>query len=133
MKQKLQGKKRGVKRFFSSLRHALDGLIYAFTVEQNMFIHVATMVIIIGMGIFFQINTLEWLFCLVMFGLVISTELINTAIEAVVDLVTEKYEILAKVAKDTAAAAVLVFALTALTGGIVIFLPKMIKYFLELM
>ena len=62
-------------------------------------------------------------------GLVISCELINTAIEAVVDLVTEDYHPLAKVAKDTAAAAVFVFAIVAVIVGLIIFLPKVVALF----
>lgn len=132
MKSELRGKKKGIRQFGSSLKHAIDGIVYAFTVEQNMFLHVLIMLVVIGMGIFFEIQTLEWLFCLVMFGLVLAAELINTALEAVVDLVTEQYHVLAKVAKDTAAGAVLVLALTAATGGLVIFLPQVIVYFFEL-
>lgn len=128
MKQISKDKPRGVHQFWTSVFHSIDGIIYAFTVEQNMFIHVMVMLMVIGCGIFFQINVMEWLFCLVMFGLVISTELINTAIEAVVDLITEDYHVLAKVAKDTSAGAVMVFAITAATGGIIIFLPKLIVF-----
>ena len=62
-------------------------------------------------------------------GLVISCELINTAIEAVVDLVTQDYHPLAKVAKDTSAAAVFVFAIIAVIVGLIIFLPKVIDLF----
>ena len=62
-------------------------------------------------------------------GLVISCELINTAIEATVDLVTEEYHPLAKVAKDTAAAAVFVFAIVAVLVGIIIFGPKIVALF----
>ena len=62
-------------------------------------------------------------------GAVIALELINTAIEAVVDLVTEEYHPLAKVAKDTSAAAVFVFAIIAIIVGIIIFLPKIIGLF----
>ena len=60
-------------------------------------------------------------------GLVISCELINTAIEATVDLVTEEYHPLAKVAKDTSAAAVFVFAIIAVIVGLIIFLPKIVN------
>ena len=60
-------------------------------------------------------------------GLVISAELFNTAIEAVVDLVTEAYHPLAKVAKDTSAAAVFILAIVSVIEGIIIFLPKVIN------
>ena len=62
-------------------------------------------------------------------GAVLSLELVNTAIEAVVDLVTEEYHPLAKVAKDTAAAAIFVIAVVAAIVGVIIFLPKIISLF----
>ena len=62
-------------------------------------------------------------------AVVIAGELINTAIEAVVDLVTEEYHPLAKVAKDTSAAAVFVIAIVAVIVGLIIFLPKIINLF----
>lgn len=129
MKQISNAKPKGIRQFWTSLGHAIDGIIYAFTVEQNMFLHTMVMIIVIGCGIFFEISVVEWLFCLIMFGLVLATELINTSIEAVVDLITKDYHVLAKVAKDTAAGAVLVFALTAAAGGMIIFLPKFIVFF----
>ena len=72
---------------------------------------------------------MEWAILALTIGLVISCELINTAIEAVVDLVTEDYHPLAKVAKDTSAAAVFIFAIVAVIVGIIIFLPKIINIF----
>ena len=69
----------------------------------------------------------EWLLCIVLIGLVIATELINTAIEAVVDLACPEVHPLAKTAKDTAAAAVLVFAMTSLICGLFLFVPKLLE------
>ena len=77
----------------------------------------------------FKLNGTEWAILLLTMGLVISCELINTAIEATVDLVTEEYHPLAKVAKDTAAAAVFVFAIVAVIVGIIIFGPKVVALF----
>ena len=66
----------------------------------------------------------EWCICMVLFGLVMALEHVNTAVEAVVDMVTEEYHPLAKVAKDTAAGAVLIAAIMAAIAGGIIFLPK---------
>ena len=66
----------------------------------------------------------EWCICLTLFGLIMALELVNTAVEAVVDLVTEERKPLAKIAKDTAAGAVLIAAIMATIAGIIIFLPK---------
>ena len=122
-------KVKGFKRLINSFKFALDGLGYAFKYEQNILVHFTVMIIVIIMGIFLKISFIEWLICLILFGLVIATELINTSIEATIDLLTDKIHPLAKIAKDTASAAVLVFALTAIIVGLLIFLPKIIMLF----
>lgn len=119
-------KERSFRRFLNSFKFACQGLKYAFTYEQNMLVHILITVLVIVFGIFLNISVIEWLFCFIVIGLVIATELINTAIEAVVDLVTEEKKMLAKIAKDTASAAVFVFALVAVCSGLVIFVPKLI-------
>lgn len=70
----------------------------------------------------------EWCICLTLFGLVMALELVNTSIEAVVDLVTEERKPLAKIAKDTAAGAVLIAAIMAAIIGCVIFVPKVMQF-----
>jgi diacylglycerol kinase len=119
-------KQRGFKRLVKSFTYALDGLKYAFKYEQNLVIHFLATIIVIALGLILHISLTEWIFCIFAIGLVIATELINTSIEAAIDLVTEEYHKLAKIAKDTAAAAVLVFALTAFLIGIIIFVPKVV-------
>ena len=122
-------KERSFKRFLKSFKFVFQGLKYAFTYEQNMVVHILITILVIVAGIRLDISTLEWLFCFIVIGLVIATELINTSIEAVVDLVTEEKKALAKIAKDTASAAVFVFALIACFIGVVIFVPKIIALF----
>ena len=78
-------------------------------------------------GVILKINTTEWSIVLILCGLVISLELINTAIENAVDLVTEEYNEKAKNAKDIAAGAVLFSAIIAAIIGFIIFLPKIIN------
>lgn len=85
------------------------------------------MLMVIIAGVILRINTTEWSIVLILFGLVISLELINTAIENVVDLVTEEYNEKAKNAKDIAAGAVLFSAIIAAIIGFIIFLPKIIN------
>ena len=77
-------------------------------------------------GFLFKVSVTEWALLALTIGMVLSLELVNTAIEAVVDLVTEEYHPLAKVAKDTSAAAVFVCAIAAVVVGLIIFLPKVI-------
>lgn len=91
-----------------------------------MKIHCLAALCVTCAGIYFRISALEWCICLVLFGLILSLELVNTAVEAVVDLVTEEKKPLAKLAKDTAAGAVLIAAIMAAAAGCVIFIPKLL-------
>ena len=122
-------KKRGIKSFINSFHYSWDGIKYAFKYEQSMFIHVLVTLLVVICGIVLKLDFQEWLLCIVLIGLVIATELINTAIEAVVDLACPEIHPLAKTAKDTAAAAVLVFAITAVLCGLFLFVPKIIALF----
>ena len=122
-------KVRGFQRFAKSFGYSLDGLKYAYKYEQSMLIHVIATIAVIIANLLFRVTGMEWLITLLAIGMVLAAELINTAIEAVVDLVTEEYHPLAKVAKDTSAAAVLVFAIVAIIVGLIIFVPKIIGLF----
>lgn len=115
-----------LERYIKSFFHALDGIKYTTLKEHNMIIIICALICAIIMGIVFNISTYEWLFTIIVIGLVVGAELINTAIEAVVDLVSPKYNILAKIAKDTASSATLIFSLTALIGALIIYIPKIL-------
>lgn len=123
-------KVRGKKRLVNSFKYAFQGLKYAFKYEQNLTVHFIATILVVIFGIYFKISTVEWLFLFLMIGLVVATELINTSIEATIDLITDQINPIAKVAKDTAAAAVLVFGFVALITGLVIFVPKVMGVFL---
>lgn len=123
-------KKKGIDRLFRSFKYAAEGIIYAFKYEQNITVHFIAMVLAIIMGIVFQISVTEWLVIFLIIGLVIATELINTSIEATIDLITDKKHPLAKIAKDTAAGAVLIFGITALIIAGIIFIPKILGIFI---
>ena len=120
---------KGIKKFLLSFTYPIKGLKYAYRNEQNLAVDVGVALLVTIAGFIFKLNLVEWAILALTIGLVISCELINTAIEAVVDLVTEDYHSLAKVAKDTAAAAVFVFAIIAVIVGLIIFLPKVIALF----
>ena len=94
-----------------------------------MKIHCLAIIFVTLAGTLFQITATQWCICLLLFALVAALELVNTAIEAVVDLVTEEKKPLAKIAKDTAAGAVLCAAIISVIIGCIIFLP----YVLELL
>jgi len=116
----------GIRRLGKSFMYAVDGLKYAFKYEQNIWVHTLATILVIIFGFAFKISCGEWLIIILAIGLVIATELINTSIEAVVDLTCKEINPIAKVAKDTAAAAVMVFAITAIIVATIIFIPKII-------
>lgn len=128
--KKYEGNKN--KTLKDSFKHAYEGILYAVTKERNMHIHVSIATLVLIAGALFSISYAEWLTCLVLIALVLSLELVNTAIEAVVDMITTKEDPKAKVAKDAAAGAVLVSSVVAAFIGIIIFLPKIFDFLMNL-
>ena len=97
--------------------------------EQNLLIHIIATILVTIFGIIFNLKAYEWLLVYSMVTLVITSELINSAIELTVDLYTSHFNPLAMVAKDVAAAAVVTSAFTAFCVGLYVFLPKFINLF----
>lgn len=126
MESRDEQKKRGLKRFFNSFKYSFDGLRYAYKYEQSLTIHFVVAFFVVVAGLWLKINLTEWLLCLLLMGVVMATELINTSLEAVIDLVCPEIHPLAKIAKDTASAAVFVFSAVAFFSGLIIFVPKII-------
>ncbi|HPF83035.1 MAG TPA: diacylglycerol kinase family protein [Bacilli bacterium] len=126
MKQISRNKDKGnfLERYIKSFIHAISGFWYALVYEHNMIIIVPAIIVTSGLGLYYHIDKYEWLFCILCFGAVMATEMLNTAIEALVDLVTTEYHPLAKIAKDTVSTATLVFCVTAFVGALIIFVPK---------
>lgn len=114
----------GSKKFHViSFRYALDGIIAALKEEPNLKFHFLIGVLVIVLSFILNISKYDWIIIIILIGLVISVELTNTAIEAVVDHFTNDNHPGAKLAKDISAGAVLVSALTATVVGTIIFLP----------
>jgi len=113
-----------MKKHHVSFLHALDGIKYAIKSQPNFLIHLCLALVSIVFAVITHLDTKEWvvLILIIVLGLVI--ELINTAIESVVDLVTQEWKESAKFAKDTAAAAMLVFAIGAVFVAALLFIPK---------
>lgn len=108
-----------------SFAHAFDGILHALKAERNLVIHFAMAALTTTFAFLFGCTPLEWAILIILFGLVIAAELMNTAIETVINLVSPQYHPLAKLAKDMAAGAVLVMALTAAIVGLIIFAPRL--------
>ena len=125
LQDKNTGKKWKNRTVYASLEFALTGIITAFREERNLRKHAVSASLAIIFGFNFSISRIEWLFLLLAIFLVIFGEIINSAIENVVDLASEyHFSMLAKNAKDMAAGAVLFISLYAVIVGLLIFLPK---------
>ena len=109
------------KRFLCSLKSALQGIFSALRREKNMRLHLIGAAAALAASLYFKIERYELLFVLTAIALVLITEMLNTAIEAAVDLKTMEYRPLARLAKNVAAGAVLCAALFALIVGCVVF------------
>jgi len=114
-----------MKNRIHSFRHAIRGIGMVLKSEKNMQIHLIVALLVVVAGLVFVISPLEWMLCLLCFGLVIGAEMVNTAIENIVDLVSPGKHELAGKAKDIAAGAVLVTAIIAAMVGLIIFIPKL--------
>ncbi len=108
-----------------SFNYAIDGLIYVLRTQRNMRIHFVAAAIVLGLALLFRLPA--WAFVALIFAssLVIVTELINTAIEATIDLVTTTYDPIAQIAKDVAAGAVLLASINALLVAYFVFFSRL--------
>ena len=111
---------------YKSFVYAFQGIFNTIRTERNIKIHCAAAILVTIFGIWLQISKTEWMICFILFGLILALELVNTAVEATVDLFTEERKPLAKKAKDAAAGAVLIVAIFAAVIGILIFIPKLL-------
>jgi diacylglycerol kinase len=113
-----------MKKRIQSFGYASRGIRAVFGTEINMKIHLVVALLVVIFGFVFQISLTEWMLCLLCFGLVVGAEMMNTAIENVVDLVTSNQHPLAGKAKDIAAGSVLISAIISAIIGLLIFVPK---------
>jgi diacylglycerol kinase len=109
----------------SSFRFAIAGWRHVLRTQPNSRIHAAATVVVAGLGFWLGVGRSEWAILVITIGLVWVAELVNTAIEAVVDLASPESHPLAKVGKDVAAAAVLASAVTAVIVGLLILGPPL--------
>ncbi len=120
---------KALQRLMKSFGYASEGIRYVLKTQPNMRIHCIAAALAIAAGFFFGISKSEWLAIVIVIGFVMILEVINTAVESLVDLYTEDFNHLAKVAKDTAAGAVMLMAVVSVVVGLIIFLPKVIQLF----
>lgn len=123
MESRNRKKRLGIGRLLNSFSYSFDGLKYAYTHEQSMVIHIIVTSFVILAGLYFKISRTEWFLVLFLIGTIISIELMNTSIEATIDLISPRIHPLAKIAKDTASAAVFVLTVVSVVVGAIVFWP----------
>jgi diacylglycerol kinase len=111
--------------FWQSLAFACAGMRHALHSQRNLRIHFGFAAAAVFLGFALRISRPEWAIVVSLIALVIGLELLNTAVETLVDLASPTFHPLAKTAKDTAAGAILVVALGSAAAGLIIFLPRL--------
>jgi len=121
-----------IKKTLESFNNAITGIIDTVRTERNMKVHLILAVCVLIVSFFFDITKYEFLILVVTITMVITAELINTAIEATIDMTTNYYHPLAKIAKNAAAGGVLIAAINALLVGYIIFWDKLSSFSFDL-
>ena len=129
MELKEKNKRFGPKRIINAIKNSISGLTAAYTSEPSLMILCLLSICFIILGIIFKITVLEWIAVIICIATCSATELLNTAIEATVDLVTKEIHPLAKVAKDCGSAAAFVSSIMVFIICCFIFVPKIIALF----
>lgn len=107
--------------FLHSFGYAMEGFRTAVTTERNIKVQLFVGVAAVVAGVLLHIDALSWVLIVLCIGLVLFAELVNTSIEAIVDLATQELHPLAKRAKDIAAASVFTLSITAAIVGLIVF------------
>lgn len=111
------------RNLWQSFRSAFAGLFYCLWSQGNFRLHLMAAILVLGLACFFGVQKIEGLILLFAILLVLTLEMINTTLESLIDLVAPDWQEKARVAKDVAAAAVLLAAIGAVIVGILIFSP----------
>ncbi len=113
--------------FWRSFSFAGQGVWHVVRTQRNMRVHLLAASAAVAAGLILRISAVDWACVLSAIGLVLTAEALNTVVEALVDLCTDEFHPLAKIAKDTAAGAVLISSAAALGVGIAVFLPRLLR------
>ena len=124
-KQMIHGKH----SLFKSFQYSARGIVRVALTQRSFRIQLLIFVLTVIAGFIFHISNTEWLFIILISGMVLSLEMINTALESIIDLMIEEYRIHVRHIKDITAGAVLVSSLVALIGGLIIFIPHFLALF----
>ncbi len=119
----------GVKKICKSFGFAAKGIVRLIQSEQNARTHLVATFVVIIFGVLFRINSHEWILVILAVALVWAAEAFNTAIERLVDMISPEKRPQAGLIKDIAAGGVLFCSIAAFLVGVLIFLPKIIRFF----
>lgn len=112
------------RNLIDSFNYAIDGILHAFKTQRNMKIHFAIAILVLFFCLFLDLSRVEFVIILFTISLVIISEMINTVIETIIDMMVKNYNPLAKVAKNVAAGAVLIAAINAIIVAYLIFFDR---------
>ncbi|ASW43661.1 diacylglycerol kinase [Clostridium isatidis] len=113
-----------IRKIVESFNYAIEGIIDTVRTQRNMRFHLLASLIILTICFFVDLSKVEFLVLLLTITLVLAAEIINTAIEATIDMSMNHYHPLAKIAKNAAAGAVLITAINAIIVGYIMFWDK---------
>lgn len=117
-----------IRRLFKSFKYAFRGLFKVFHEEQNLKIQSLAGLVIILLGLYFKISRLEWIILILVIGIVILMEIVNSSIERITDVLKPRINGYVKEIKDIMAAAVMLASMIAIIVGIIIFAPYIVKF-----
>ncbi len=120
---------KGKRTFKDSFRNCIDGINFVLAHEKNFVREIIIGMIALSLAYLLEVSTFEFIIILLLINFVLILELINTALEKVVDLYTTKYNSLAKIIKDVSASSVLIMSIFSAIIGVIIFLPKILNIF----
>jgi len=118
-----------VKKRLLSFKYAFRGIGFMIQTQHNAWIHLIATIIVVFLGVALKVSLTEWCLLIFAIGIVLSSELFNTSIEFLTDLLSPEYQKKAGMAKDIASGAVLISAITSAIIGLIVFLPRVVHFF----
>lgn len=119
----------GFKVLFNIIKYSMQGFIHFYKYERSAILHLFVAIAIIVGSIPFKLKAVEWLFMIFILLTMLAIELLNTAIEAVCDLVSPEYNQLVKVAKDCGSAATFSISIGLVIAILILYVPKVLSFF----
>ncbi|HBW34958.1 diacylglycerol kinase family protein [Desulfosporosinus sp. BICA1-9] len=113
--------------FWRSLNQAWRGMLYTLKTQGHMQFHVFAGILVLSVAWWAKVSRFEWLILVLAIGSVIGAEVMNSAVEIVVDMVQPNFHPLAGMAKDVASGAVLVTSIQAIIIGLIVFAPLLYR------